>query len=216
MTESEPKNYIETFKKIEYSPTSPRAVVKQSLIVMSLPRSQQDESIVNIGNSYLLDSTLNLVDLMEQGLYIDVINGRNFTSDEKISADQLVDPRVDEQLSSEAFGIARTTLSEMPDRMFLLFGQYRVPFSRRGYLRPPSTLIEHQERLDRIRIGVVDFATNKISKSRRYARAFFWTGATTLDKTQIQESEAREEEEYRLRKMFDAPVKPNPNTIFEQ
>ena len=103
----------------------------------------------------------------------------------------------------------------MPQRLYLPFGQYRVPFSFRGSLKPPETLDEHMEKFEMVRRGVIDFASYQISKSLRYAMAFLKIGATAPEKAPATKSEESQRFEEEMQRLYSIPAT-DPNVIFEQ
>lgn len=216
MVNIETRGYFGSYDNLDYASDSPNMVLRQSAIIMNVPRIPGDSKEKYAVATFLRDSTLELIEQMEQGLYIEALVTDKFSSNEARQAERLVDPRVNQTKASEAFGIARTIFGLMPRTLVFKFGQYDVPYSLRGRLKPPETLNEHKANIASIRRGVRSYAIGANDRSFiDYATAFMKLGSLTEVKAPPTETETRQATEHIIRRMFEIPAN-EPKTIFEQ
>ena len=216
MKEAEKSSQFGIYDNLDYASSSPNIIIRESFIIMNSPRTPGDTDQKHLATSFLLDETLDLIKHMEQGLFIEAIETDKFTTNEKKQAEKLLAPTVHFQRASEAFGIAKTTLGIMPRKLKFNFGQYRVPYSLRGRLKPPETLEEHKDKLSALRKGVVNFAVDTEDKSFiNYATDFMMISSQTELKAPATEHELKQVTDYKIRRMFQVSADESI-TIFEQ
>lgn len=215
MAEGETRSGIDVYKKLEHGADSPATLIQQTYVVMSLPRNAEvNPALIGIANAFLTDSTLELVDSMEQGLYSATVNRHLFTTEDRRKAHELLKVDPQDPFVNEAYDIAQTVFGSMPRRLHLPYGNYRIPFAYRGMLRPPITLRQAIDKIGIIRRGVVDFATGRESDDQRFARAFFKVGATDPLKIPESEREAVERFSWEMGRLFDIPSN-DPRVVFD-
>lgn len=167
------------FDKLDYVGHAPHSVIKQTDVALTAHRETANQRVIEAGNSFLLDSTINLIDLMQQGIHFDN-QARNGLTRAELQRAMGTTGSVSGKgfFAREAFRIAIAIWAQIPECIRIVrFGSDNYQFSRHGRFSPPTTTSGLIEGFEELRTGTVDAVGNIDSHARETAEVFFRVGA---------------------------------------
>lgn len=171
--------YFVPFEGLDYSADAPHFVAKQTDIALTINRESSKDAVIDAGRLFLLGPSLDLIDLMEQGIHYDNQARAGLTREELERALETTGSIAGKGTKArEAHRIAVATWAQIPQYIRTVrFGRDGYLLSRHGRFTPPTTTMDFIERSEELRTGTIDAASGRNTSPRETAEIFFRVAA---------------------------------------